>query len=157
MTRDEHGPQQGAEATTTAPASFDGGGLPISALVADSVVRVPPGATLREAAQALAGGDVGAVAIGDGDAIEAVVSERDVARAVADGRDPDATPAIEYGSSHLVWLEADATVAEAARHMMQEWVRHAFVRDGDRLAGIVSARDLLGVFATDVELPDDRA
>jgi CBS domain-containing protein len=131
------------------------GGLPVSALVGDTVVRVPPGATLRDAAEALAENDVGALVVGEGDEIDAVVSERDVLRAVAVGRDPDATRAVDVGTTELVWVDIDATVAETAQRMMTEYVRHVLLRVDDRLAGIVSARDLLGVFATSEPDPDE--
>jgi CBS domain-containing protein len=48
----------------------------------------------------------------------------------------------------LVWCDAEAKVAEVAARMMDCYVRHALVEDGGRLVGVVSARDLLGVYAS---------
>jgi len=39
-------------------------------------------------------------------------------------------------------------VAEVATEMMDRYVRHVLIEDGGRFVGIVSARDLLGVYAT---------
>jgi CBS domain-containing protein len=46
-----------------------------------------------------------------------------------------------------VWCDATATVTEVAELMMERYVRHVLVEDDGRLVGIVSARDLLGVYA----------
>ena len=44
-------------------------------------------------------------------------------------------------------------MAAVAVQMMDQYVRHILVEDDGRLAGIVSARDLLGVYAIGDELP----
>jgi CBS domain-containing protein len=40
-------------------------------------------------------------------------------------------------------------VGEVAARMMESYVRHVLVRHRGRLVGVVSARDLLGAYATD--------
>ena len=75
-----------------------------------------------------------------------VISERDIVRAVAESRDPTATLARDLASGTLVRCEPSATVREVAELMMERYVRHVLVEDGDRLVGIVSAHDLLGTY-----------
>ena len=51
---------------------------------------------------------------------------------------------------------AEATVAEVAQQMMTSYVRHVLVEDDGELVGVVSARDLLGTYATaDIDLDSD--
>jgi CBS domain-containing protein len=124
------------------------GTMLVSELIEEDVVCVRPGATLHELAQALADANIGAVLVGDREKVAGIVSERDVVRAVAEGRDPDATPTVDVAHTTLVWCDATATVAEVAAEMMENYVRHALVEEDGRLIGIVSMRDLLGVYAT---------
>jgi CBS domain-containing protein len=128
-------------------AQSEAGRLPVSALLADTVARVPGDASLRGVARALDDADVGLLVVGAGDEVAGVVSERDVVRALAAGRDPDATLAGEIAHTELAWCDVTATVAEVAAEMMEQYVRHILVEDKGRLVGIVSARDLLGAYA----------
>ena len=129
------------------------GTLSVSALVADTVARIGPEATLLEVADALAAGDVGVLVVGEDDKPQGVVSERDLVTAIAGRRPLDATTALDVASTELVWCDATATVAEVAEEMAEHYVRHVLVEEDGRLVGIVSARDLLGVYAAaDMEL-----
>ncbi|MGD0381529.1 MAG: CBS domain-containing protein [Acidimicrobiales bacterium] len=124
------------------------GETPVSELIEGDVVRVSQDASLIEVAELLAAANIGAVLVGDETRVTAIVSERDVVRAVAERRDPVATRASEVGHDTLVWSDVTATVAEVATEMMDRYVRHVLIEDGGRFVGIVSARDLLGVYAT---------
>ncbi len=123
--------------------------LRVATITGDSVARVAPTASLRDVAEELTRREVGLTVVGDGDRPTGVVSERDVVRAVAEGRDPATTTAADVESTGLVWVDAEATVADVAEVMMEHYVRHVLVEDGGRLVGVVSARDVLGVYATD--------
>ena len=130
------------------------GASPVSVFAADTVARVPPGADLWEIAEALVDADVGALAVGDGDDVAGMVSERDVVRALAKRRDPSTITAKDVAHTRLVWCDVDSTVAEVAEEMMEQYVRHVLLEDDGRVVGIVSARDLLGAYAA-AESPDD--
>ncbi len=121
--------------------------MPVSAFAADAVARVDGEADLWQIADALVAADVGALAIGDGAEIRAVVSERDVVRALAERRDPSTTTATDIAHTSLVCCDANSTVAEVAEEMMEQYVRHVLVEERGRVVGIVSARDLLGAYA----------
>ena len=60
---------------------------------------------------------------------------------------PAAVPAARVASTKLVWCGAEATVNQAAARMMDRYIRHVLVERDGVLVGIVSARDLLGVYA----------
>jgi len=120
----------------------------VAELVEEQIIRVAPDTMLSEVAATLLAANIGVVAVGDGARVSAIVSERDIVRAVAQGYDPTTTPAEKVASFSLIWCDAESTVAEVANEMMEHYVRHVLVEDAGELIGIVSARDLLGVYAT---------
>lgn len=132
------------------------GSTPVYTVTGDPVVRLGTDATVADVAKAIADGQVGAVLIGDGHLI-GMVSERDVVRVVAAGKDPQAVRAVDVASTKLVWCAADETVDEVAVRMMDHYIRHVLVERDGELLGIVSARDLLGVYGAAAELPSSPA
>jgi signal-transduction protein with cAMP-binding, CBS, and nucleotidyltransferase domain len=120
---------------------------PISALVGSPVERVSPDTSLR--ARALTSADVGMVVVGDGWSVTGVVSERDVTRAVAGGLDFDGTSAVDVAHAPVLWCGITATVAEVAEEMMEHWIRHVVVEQNGCPVGVVSARDLLGLYVSE--------
>ena len=131
------------------------GHLPVASFVGDNVVRISPTATLHDVVDALADAEIGALVVGDDERVDAVVTERDVVRALAGRRDPATTVAMDVGHTTLIWCDASASVAEVAMEMMERYVRHILVEEDGKLIGIVSARDLLGVYAADDTIPLD--
>jgi len=127
------------------------GSIVIADITGDPVVRVSADATVADVARAIADNQVGVVVIGDDARPTALVSERDVVRVVASGQDPAAVRSIDVASTHLVWCEAEETVDQAAIRMTDRQIRHLLVDRDGALVGIVSARDLLGVYATDAD------
>lgn len=120
--------------------------MEVGSLIGDEVVTVAPEASVREVAESLTANEVGVVAVGSSDRPIAVVSERDVARAVAQSRDPDGTTAIDIAHRELVWCDANAPIRDVAAEMMDRYVRHVLVEENGELVGVVSARDLLGYY-----------
>jgi CBS domain-containing protein len=124
------------------------GEITMVALIGDQIARVAADASLHAVADALVAAGVGALVVGDGDQPTGIVSERDLVHALAARRDPATTRASDIAHTSLVWCDADSTVSEVAEEMMANYVRHVLVEDDGRLIGVVSARDLLGVYAT---------
>ena len=131
------------------------GSTPISDVTGDPVVRVAAHATVADVAEAIISREVGAVVVGDDARPAALVSERDVVRVAAAGNDAASVPALEVASKKLVWCDADATVDQVANRMMDRYVRHILVERDGNLVGIVSARDLLGVYGAGADLESD--
>ncbi|AQT82900.1 histidine kinase [Mycolicibacterium litorale] len=136
------------------PSIPSAGSIVIADLTGDQLVRVAADSTVADVAAAIADNQVGAVVIGDDERPSALVTERDVVRVVASGQDPAAVRSIDVASTQLVWCEADETVDRAAIRMTDHQIRHLLVERDGVLVGIVSARDLLGVYATDVDQSD---
>ena len=76
-------------------------------------------------------------------------------RAVAEGRDLQTATASEIAHRELRWSDANATVAEVAEEMMEQYIRHVLVEIDGELVGIVSARDLLGAYISAETFDDD--
>ncbi len=134
---------------TDLPVPSSAGSLPISTLIGEPVARVPADATVADVAKALVAVDAGAVVVGDDALPAALVSERDIVRVVAAGDDPATVQAADIASTKLVWCDAAATVDQVSARMMDHYIRHILVKSDGALAGIVSARDLLGAYSAD--------
>jgi CBS domain-containing protein len=122
--------------------------MKVMSLIGDDVVFVAPDADLFAVADALTDNNVGALAVGDGKRVAGVVSERDLVHALALRRDPASVTAGDIANTSLVWCDASSTVRAVAAQMMDHYVRHVLVERKGRLVGMVSARDLLGAFAS---------
>jgi CBS domain-containing protein len=128
-----------------------GGAAPITVYAADNVITMDPDATLLAVASELIEDQIGLIVLGSPEDVQGVISERDVARAVANRCDPATTPARDVATSAIIWCDATATVREVAEQMMEQYVRHVLLEEAGRLVGIVSARDLLGAYAMSSE------
>lgn len=126
---------------------------PIGSLTGDEIVSLPATATLVEAATAMSESAVSLVVLGiaddnKADSITAVVSERDVVRAVAEGAALDQIAAVDYGSTTLKWAMSESAIGDVIDEMMSGYVRHVLVADDNgTLAGIVSMRDILAAYS----------
>lgn len=129
-----------------------GGSTPISVIIGEPVARVAAEATVADVAKAIVAREVGAIVVGDEERPAALVSERDIVRVVAAGKDPACVRALDVASTDLVWCDAEATVDEVAVRMMDRYIRHVLVERDGALVGIVSARDLLGVYSAEADL-----
>ena len=123
-----------------------GPGAVITAYMSDEVAAIASTTTMRQAAAALDEAGVGCLVVGSPDAVEGVVTERDILRAVAGGVDLDTTLVAAAESTDLKWATPDSTVGEVIDEMMTNYVRHLLVGEDRRLVGIVSMRDLLGAY-----------
>jgi len=121
-------------------------------LVADHMTRslltVPAAATLGEAAAQMAERGVGAVVVLEGEAIAAILTERDVMKAVADGQDGSARVS-DWMTRHPDTIEPTDTTDHAATLMIHGGFRHLPVVDEGKVVGIVSIRDLMRVALDD--------
>ena len=98
--------------------------------------------TVRDAAELLASGDVGAVVVVDDGEVVGIVTDRDiVVRIVATGRSPE-DPVRQACSQDLVTTTPDTDAAEAVRLMRERAVRRIPVLQGGSLVGILSIGDL---------------
>lgn len=123
---------------------------PVSAVMHRSTVSVRPDTPLKQVAETLAREEVGAVVVQGSDGLVGIVSERDVVRAIADEADLESERAADVMSYDVVSVESIAAVEDVARVMIDGGIRHLPVIDAGGPVGIVSIRDLLGVFVNGV-------
>jgi CBS domain-containing protein len=104
-------------------------------------------ATVQEAAEFMAGRNVGAVCVVDDvGKLLGVFSERDVLRrVVVSRRDPTTVTVGEVTSELRAVINCDETPHQALERMELIGTRHLPVVDGERWVGMLSMRDLMRV------------
>jgi CBS domain-containing protein len=122
----------------------------VADVCAHVLVNVDKGVSLREAAVELTGNEVGVLAAEDSHGVRGIISERDLARAVADNADLDLVQVREYMTESPVTVDQDAPVEEAIGLMHRFGVRHVIVARNGEPSGLISARDVLKMLAPDV-------
>lgn len=111
----------------------------------DDVATVAPDATVGVVVAALAEHRVGALVVsGDGAAVDGIVSERDVVRALAEhGSDLLDHAVSTIMTSDVATCSLSTTVDELSAQMTEGRYRHMPVVVDGRLAGIVSIGDVV--------------
>jgi CBS domain-containing protein len=100
--------------------------------------------TVLEVSQLMSEHNVGALPVLAGSRLAGIFSERDImSRCVAKGLDPSATKVEDVMTKKVIVMEADDTYDYCLRIMKQRRIRHIPVREGDKLIGMVSMRDLM--------------
>ncbi len=114
----------------------------ISSLMQTEMVTAAPEEKVTEVAQRMRDNRVGAVLVVDGGKLAGLFSERDLLmRVVAEGKDPSTTRVGDVATKQLVTVGVDTHVKECARILREKRFRHLPVVEGDKPAGILSARD----------------
>lgn len=112
------------------------------------IVDVNRGDSLRIAAKHLADDDIGALAVFDSTGAVGVLSERDLARAIADGTDLDETTVDEYMTEAPIKVEPESALGTAIAKMNEFGVRHLLVDDHGDITGMISMRDIVALLGT---------
>jgi CBS domain-containing protein len=116
---------------------------PVGGLVSPTVATVGPTATLREAAEAMVADGLGLLVVTEPAGPSGVISERDIIIAVSTDLDLAVERVRDHCSSDIVTVDAQASIEDAARAMVDAQIRHiAVTRDGI-VVGVVSVRDVV--------------
>jgi signal-transduction protein with cAMP-binding, CBS, and nucleotidyltransferase domain len=102
---------------------------------------------LRQAAEHMWRQQTGSLVITDGGQLVGIITERDLLRCMALGADPDKTTVDDAMTAEVFTVPPDMQLQDAARQMAARWIRHLPVVQGGRILGVVSMRDITGVFA----------
>lgn len=114
-----------------------------------------PNEFVLAALERMAAQDVGALLVlAEGGRLAGILSERDCARKLElQGRLARDTRVAEAMSAQVIYVTPAHTVGACMALMGAERIRHLPVLDGDRVQGVVSARDILeDVVASDARL-----
>jgi CBS domain-containing protein len=102
---------------------------------------------LARAAERMWREQTGSLLIMDGGRLAGIITERDLLRAVALGADLATATVDEAMTAEVFTVPPDTSLRDAAREMATRWVRHLPVVEAGRVLGVVSMRDITGVFA----------
>lgn len=103
--------------------------------------------SLRAAAERMWRQQTGSLIITEGEHLLGIITERDLLRAVALGADPDKTSVDDAMTTEVFTVTPDMPLQDAAREMAARWIRHLPVVEHGKLLGVVSMRDVTGIFA----------
>ncbi|MGE5137509.1 MAG: CBS domain-containing protein [Gemmatimonadota bacterium] len=103
--------------------------------------------SLRSAAERMWRNQTGSLLIMEDGRLNGIITERDVLRVVALGADPATSTVDEAMTTEVYTVPPDMELHEAAREMAARWIRHLPVVEDGKVLGVVSMRDVTGVFA----------
>jgi CBS domain-containing protein len=123
----------------------------------NAVVTAQPDMDVRALLALLAEHGIGAVVVStDGAAVDGIVSERDIVRALADrGATVMSEPVSEIMTSEVQTCMPETPVVELMSIMTHGRFRHVPVVVGDRLVGIVSIGDIVKNRVGELEIERD--
>jgi CBS domain-containing protein len=87
--------------------------------------------------------EVGSVAIEVDGALEGILTERDILRAVSEDADLDQDRVSSWMTEYPDSFTPDMNVEEAAEWMLATGFRHLPVVDGNEVMGVISIKDVL--------------
>jgi CBS domain-containing protein len=119
----------------------------LSGFLRPNVVRVAPQTTIRETMETMVEAKVGSVVVADADNLPlGIFTQSDAMRRVVSPNYPTSAPIEEVMTSPPATLAASATAYDAMLVMATHGIRHLVLVDAeDRLAGVVSERDLFAM------------
>jgi CBS domain-containing protein len=105
---------------------------------------VEKGQSVQKVAEYMAQNNVGGVPVLDHGRMAGIFSERDLMnRCVAMNLDLHNTLIDEVMTRKVIFMEVHDTYEDCINLMRQEGIRHVPIRDGDKLVGVISLRDLM--------------
>jgi len=121
----------------------------VSQIVTRPLITIAAERTVLDAAKLLLEKNIGLlVIIQDSTKVVGVISERDIIRTIASGRSLS-MPVDDACTKRVVTVQGNSDVAEAAKAMNKNTIRHVVVVDDKgKPIGVVSMRDLVGERAT---------
>jgi CBS domain-containing protein len=106
------------------------------------VLRVDPSTTVAEAATMMGERRIGSALVMERDQLVGIFTERDIVRALGQHFDAASHAVGEWMTRDPMTVGSETTTQQALDTMLQRGFRHLPIVDGDRVAGIVSLRDL---------------
>lgn len=117
---------------------------PLSVLMQTTMATIASERTVLEAAQVMAEKQIGSLLILEAGEIVGIVTETDVVRKVLAARlSTSSTLVGAVMSSPLIQIDINHTVRDASRLMAEKRIRHLAVMEENKVAGLLSMRDLV--------------
>lgn len=109
---------------------------------------------IKAAAARMWAQQTGSLLVMDGPTLVGIITERDVMKAIARDLDVTTTPVSAVMTTGVQTVTPYTTVNDAARQMAARWIRHLPVVEDGAVVGMVSQRDLVGIFAALAKEPE---
>lgn len=117
---------------------------PLSVLMATTIATIQTDASIHASAERMREKRIGSLLTIEAGEIVGIVTERDLVwKGLAGGRDSDSTHVSAVMSSPLLSIDINRTIRDASQAMAERSVRHLGVRDGGKIVGVLSIRDLV--------------
>ena len=117
-----------------------------------TLVTLPPAATVQDAVDLMSTHQIGAVVITETDRLVGIFTERDVVfRVVHHKLDPSLTLLEQVMTPDPSTISVDANPVQALQIMQTNRFRHLPVLEGHKIVGMVSIRDLFAVVNDQLE------
>jgi CBS domain-containing protein len=126
----------------------------VSEVMTTASITESPSEPIRAAASRMWAQQTGSLLVMEGDVLVGIITERDVMKCIARGLDVETTPVSAVMTRGVQTATPYTTVSEAARQMAARWIRHLPVVEDGVVVGMVSQRDLVGIFAALAKEPD---
>ena len=111
---------------------------------ASGVQTIGPDSPVIDALRVMAGREIGALVVVDGEKLVGILSERDYARKVIlHGKSSRDTPVREIMTARVVCVGPKGTVEECMALMTEKRIRHLPVLEHGKLIGVLSIGDLV--------------
>ena len=109
-----------------------------------SLLRLPPSASVAEAAKQMAEHHVGAMLVFQDEVLRGIFTERDMLeRVVAAGLPPEETRLEQVMTADPATIASDDTLLEVVERMKERRTRYLLVKRGGSIVGVLAMRDLL--------------
>ena len=129
--------------------------MKVSDIMTAATLTDAPDDTLAVASAKMWQQQTGSLLIMEGEKLKGIVTERDVLRAVAEGHDPASLNIAEVMTANPVTIDPETNLNDAAKIMFEKWFRHLpVVNTEDKVVGIISLRDLMGLVAQGMDEPE---
>ncbi|HEY5986091.1 MAG TPA: CBS domain-containing protein, partial [Streptosporangiaceae bacterium] len=90
----------------------------------------------------------GSLLVMEDDRLAGIITERDILRAVARGEDLATATLQKAMTTEVLTVSPDTSLRDAAAQMAARWIRHLPVVEAGRVLGMISMRDITGIFAS---------
>ena len=126
----------------------------VKEIMTKNVLTVSKKTTIEETALLMKTNGVGSLLVKEEDDIVGIVTETDIVHKVVAARKNPKDTSIELVMSFpLMTIEADTGVEQAGEYMVENGIRHLAVTENEKVAGLLSMRDLLSLYYSRGERP----